>query len=327
MIAIKVLLEAQKGILKTKGVRRRIRCFFSENNIEAYAQLSSIIAPYHKPDEGFEVKTYCGKFEDSIEEILRFLDGSFPLIFIDPKGWTGYPLDKIKPLFARPKCEVLVNFMYDHINRFAASTDENIVASLEPILGGPNWSQRLDPALTRGNAVEKLFRESLKKAGNFAFVVSTKIDKATVDRPHFFIAYGTKSREGLKVFRQIEYDALREHEKNRANAKEKLREEQSQMDDLFAGHQTQGGESTIDELVAEQKKLASTNLMVTLLKGEPLRFARVVDNLLQAHMVRETNVKDICIDLAIAGKIKMTWGGRNRKPNDDSVIEINVFSR
>ena len=104
-------------------------------------------------------------------------------------------------------------------------------------MGGPGWGNRLDPNLRRGPAVEKLFRDTLKAEGNFDFVISTKIDKMTAERPHFFIAYGTKSLDGLKTFRQTEYDALREHEKNRANVKEKKREEQSNMADLFAGHQ------------------------------------------------------------------------------------------
>src|SRR5258707_15511077 len=39
MIAISVLKDAQKQILDRTGNRRRIRCFFSESDPEAYAQL------------------------------------------------------------------------------------------------------------------------------------------------------------------------------------------------------------------------------------------------------------------------------------------------
>jgi three-Cys-motif partner protein len=111
MIAISVLQDAQKQYLERTGVRRRIRCFFSESNPEGFAQLEAAVGRFRKPDEGFEVKTYCGKFEDAVSEIQTFIGSSFPLIFIDPTGWAGYPFDKIKPLFARPKCEVLINFM------------------------------------------------------------------------------------------------------------------------------------------------------------------------------------------------------------------------
>jgi three-Cys-motif partner protein len=321
MIAIKVLQDAQKKIFEQDGKRRRIRCFFSEIDPEAFAQLQAAVATFHKPHEGFEVKTYRGKFEDAVSEIQGFIGNSFPLIFIDPTGWTGYPLEKIKPLFSRPKCEVLINFMYEFVNRFARSDDESTVESLDPILGGPGWRDRLDVSLPRGAAVEKLFRETLRLAGNFDFVISTKIDKATVERPHFFITYGTKSREGLKAFRETEYAALRAHERNRANAKEKKREGKANIGDLFAGHDAHVKEAAIDEIVDEQKTLASVDVMAMLSQHGPLTFANVVDRLLQAFMLRETNVKDICVELAEARKIENTWGGGNRKPRDPDMIK------
>jgi three-Cys-motif partner protein len=320
MIAISVLLDAQKQILHRH--RRQIRCFFSESNAEAFAQLQEAVAPFHKPDELFEIKTYHGKFEDAIPEIQAFIGTSFPLIFIDPTGWKGYPFDKIKPLFRRRKCEVVINFMYEFVNRFAHSEDEHIITSLDPILGGPGRINRLDPNIHRGLAVEKLFRETLKSVGNFDFVISTKIDKATAERPHFFITYGTKSPDGLKTFRQTEYDALREHVKNRANAKEKKREERSNTVDLFAGHHAELQEATIDEIIDEQKALASDELMAILTLNGPSHFSKVVVELLQAYMLRENNVKDICVDLAKASKIENTWGGGGRKPRDENMIKL-----
>lgn len=325
MIAISVLKDAQKRILERTGSRRRIRCFFSESNAEAFEQLEMTVAPFHSPVDGFEMKTYSGRFEDAVSEIQAFVGTSFPLIFIDPTGWTGYPFNKIKPLFARSKCEVLINFMYEFINRFAYSADENIIGSMAPILGGPDWPNRLDPKLPRGLAVERLFRETLKSVGNFNFVISTKIDKATVERPHFFITYGTKSQDGLKTFRQIEYQALREHVRSRVGAKERRREERSNTADLFPGYHAEVQEATIDIIVNEQKMLASANLLTILQQG-PLPFSDVVVRLLEAYMLRETNIKDICVDLAMMGKIEKTWGGGNRKPAEDSLIKLRTDS-
>jgi three-Cys-motif partner protein len=319
MIALAVLRDAQAQFMR-RGILRRIRCFFSENNTEAFEQLSEAVAPFHRPEEGFEIKAYCGEFEDAIQDIRTFIGNSFSLIFIDPTGWTGYSLPKIKSLLERPKCEALINFMYEFINRFSYSADEEIVASLAPILGGPGWVDRLDPNLGRGAAVEKLFRETLKAAGDFQFVVSTKIDKATAERPHFFITYGTKNSKGLKTFRDIEYAALREHERSRASARERRREERSRIADLFPGHHAGVQEATIDEIVEEQKALASTALLTLLAAQDTLRFSEVVVKLLQPYMLRETNIKDVCVDLAKAGKIENTWGGGNRKPRDKSQI-------
>jgi three-Cys-motif partner protein len=304
MIAITVLFDAQKQYRERTGVTRKIRCFFSEIDPKAVAQLEQAVAPFHRPAEGFDIKTYCGKFEDAVSEIQIFIGRSFPLIFIDPTGWKGYPFDKVKPLFARPKCEVLINFMYAFVQRFVHSDDEDTITSFNPILGGPGWRDRLDTRIDRGPAVEKLFRETLRSVGNFDFFVSAKIDKAITERPHFLIAYGTKSLEGLKVFRQTEYDALRQHEKNRANAGERMREERTNMPDLFAGYQAKVQEATIDDIVEGQMELASTELTTTLVKSGPRPFSSIVGSLLQSYMLRERNVKDICINLAKGGEIR-----------------------
>lgn len=188
MIAIQVLKDAQRRIEEQTKTRRKVRLFFSEKSPAAYQQMATAVAPFHRPDEGFEIKTFHGEFVDAVDEARRFIGSAFPLIFIDPTGWTEYPFTKIAPLFAFSRCEVLINFMYGHISRFLTHPDPKIIASLDPILGGPGWQGRLDPSLPPGPAVEKLFRDTLKTSGKFGYVVSTKIDKSTAERPHFFLA-------------------------------------------------------------------------------------------------------------------------------------------
>jgi three-Cys-motif partner protein len=324
MIAIDVLRDAQQKIQTQTGRRPKIRCFFSESNRQAYTRLASAISPFHRPAEDFEIKTYCGEFESAISEIQTFVDQSFPLIFIDPTGWTGYSLEKIAPLFDRPKCEVLINFMYDFVNRAASMSDVKTIASLDPILGGPGWEARLDLTLSRGRAVEKLFRDNLALAGNFCFVVSTKIDRPTADRPHFFIAYGTKSRDGLKTFRETEYNALKLNARDRADAKERKREGQSGSPDLFSGFEADVQVTTIDQIIDEQKALASQETLRILREFGPISFSRIWETLLRAYMLRVTNVKDICVDLARIGTIENTWGGGNRKPRDQDTIRLKL---
>lgn len=212
--------------------------------------------------------------------------------------------------------------MYEFINRFSASDDEDIVRSLEPILGGPGWRDRLDRSLSRGPAVAKLFRETLKAIGDFKYVVSTKIDKATAERPHFFITYATKSSEGMKTFRRIEYDALKEQVRYRATAKARKREEVSHIVDMFPAQETEVADPSIYQIVTEEKSAASDYLLDSLLREPEQRFDQVVTKILEAFVLRETDVKDICVMLAKSGQIANTWGGGNRKPKDRDAIRL-----
>jgi three-Cys-motif partner protein len=322
MIAIEVLKDAQQQVQAQIGKRPKVRCFLVENDPKAYSQLSAAVAPFNKPQDDFEIRTHRGDFEDTISAIQQFIGRSFPLIFIDPTGWTGYAFDKIRPLFDRAKCEVVINFMYDFVNRAASMSDPKTIASLDPILGGPGWEQRLDSSLSRGLAVEKLFRDTLSDAGGFDYVVSTKIDRTIQDRPHFFIAYATKSKDGLKEFRQTEYDALRVHVRDRATAKERKRVFKAGTLDLFAGMDADREEQSFEDFIEEQKTKASDELLVLLAKNGPMTFERVWTLLLETHLVRVTNVKDICLNLAKGCIIRNSWGGGNRKPRDEDTIEL-----
>ena len=41
-------------------------------------------------------------------------------------------------------------------------------------------------------------------------------------------------------------------------------------------------------------------------------------------MLRVTNVKDLCVELAKIGKIEQTWGGGTRKPSDQDAIKLKL---
>lgn len=319
-IAITLLKDAQQRITEETGRRPRVRCFFSEVEPAAFAQLHAAVVPFHQPEQGFEVKTYQGMFEHAVPEIRSFVGRSFALIFIDPTGWAGYPFDKLKSLFAPRMCEVLINFMYSFISRFVDAEDEGIVESLNPILGGPGWRSRLDPTLPRGEAVLKLFRASLKAAGEFEYVVATKIDKATEDRPHFFMAYGTKAYKGLTTFRDVEYLALRVHAANRAMAKGRKSEAKTGIQDMFTAHDAVVREASIDDDVAMEVMRAKA-LALTMLRDGPRKFSKLAGSLMENFMLRETNVKGLLVELSREGELQNIWRG-NSKPQQDEIIRL-----
>jgi three-Cys-motif partner protein len=73
MIAINVLKDAQRKIQVQTARRPKIRCFFSESNRQAYAKLAAAISSFHRPEQDFEIRTYCGDFENAISDIQTFI--------------------------------------------------------------------------------------------------------------------------------------------------------------------------------------------------------------------------------------------------------------
>jgi three-Cys-motif partner protein len=131
MIALRVLKEAHEYFLD-QGNPKEIRCLFVESKPKPFARLRDAVSPSNSTSQRFIVDTFHGEFTDAIPRALQLCSNSFALTFIDPTGWTGYSFDKTAPLLQRDRSEVIINFMYNHINRFAASSDPSIVAQFSP---------------------------------------------------------------------------------------------------------------------------------------------------------------------------------------------------
>lgn len=68
--------------------------------------------------------------------------------------------------------------------------------------------------------------------------------------------------------------------------------------------------------------MASQALLTILSHVKELKFSEILASLLQPYMLRETNIKDICVTLAKAGSIQNSWGTGNRKPRDEHLIML-----
>ncbi len=321
MIALEVLKDAQRHFAD-KGERRIIKCFFVEKEPVPYEKLCAAVLPHHDPDNDFHVATFGGQFEDAVRDVMDFIGRSFSLVFIDPTGWTGYPYDKIAPLLKHRPGEVLVNLMFGHASRFAASQRPEIIKTFDPVLGGPGWQNELDPSLSPSAALEHRFREVLKERGEFDYVLSTKIEQPLADRPHYFICYGTRHRKGVDVFRTVEHRALKGHEKHRGLAKRRKKSEREGTGDLFA-HVDMPDDYTIDLLVRDQRHSAQCWILNWLLDIGPARFDRLWAAALERFILRVTDMKDICVELAKAGKIEDAWTSTGKsKPHDAHIIRL-----
>ncbi|MBZ5759135.1 MULTISPECIES: three-Cys-motif partner protein TcmP [Rhizobium] len=322
MIAIQVLKDVQAKVRAT-GKRPIIRCFFVEENTGSFAKLQAAVAPHHDPANGFFIETFNGKFEDAVPQIQNTMANSFALTFIDPTGWTGYGFAKVKPIFEHSQGEVLLNFMYDFVSRFTASSDPTTLSSFDGILGA-NWKTRLDLSqLLREEALLTLFREQFWKAGNFKYVLNTPIEKIS-DRTHFHIVYGTRSVEGLAAYRQVEYQALKGHGMRRAAAREINRENRTGQPDLFGPDISASlAGLSIDAQISDIKEDAKGWLRDQL-PSCPKPFSEIWPMMLDQYMLRKTDAKQICAELGRSGIIKETWrlkNPRRKVPDEEDSIE------
>jgi three-Cys-motif partner protein len=299
LIALNKLRQVRDGLAKV-GRNPRIRCLFIEKDREAFLALRRAIGGV----SDLEVAVLHGEFERLIPDVLRFVGGSFSLVFIDPTGWTGFGLRKIAPILQHRPGEVLVNFMFDHINRFLKDDiDPSIAKSFDELLGGPGWDAALKAGGRREDAIVELYRERMRTAGGFKHVTSTRILKPTADRAYFYLAYGTRHVKGLQEFRGVEKVAVEEQESVRLAAKQVRRVEQTGQPELFPAGALVAGPPSFEEERAAHLTAATSRLRLLLRSKKRFRYDDAVGVLLETPLVWESDVRQILKDMRSAGEL------------------------
>jgi three-Cys-motif partner protein len=303
-----------------KGKAVTFRCLFVEKDSRAFAELSSTVKSI--ADVTIDVKN--GEFEDHIEDVIKFVGRSFSLVFIDPTGWTGFPLEKITPLL-QLKGEVLINFMSDFITRFIDDPRPNIAQGFDELFGAAwydEWRALHDAGMTREAAAIRVYTERLKKAGNYAFVTSTRILKPASDRAYFYLIYATRHRKGVQEFRAVEKSAVEVQERLRKDVKYQATVSRTGQPSFF-------GAAVLDTAVAtyeDERKIQldrAYSILVKLLKSRPngTKFEDLIGPVLETPLTWESDLKKWLLQLKSEGKIDIAgMKPRERTPKIGHVI-------
>ena len=214
-----------------------LACIFLESNKAAFSQLSD----FASRQSDVEVIPLNAEFEHSIQELVSIIKskkkGWFPFIFIDPKGWKGFSMETIEPLIQLKPCEVLVNFMTGHIQRFIQDERDGLKASFRRLYGDDSYERRIEglEGKEREEAMVFAYADRLATVGNYPFVSVTIVLHPTKDRTHFHLIYASRDLKGIEVFKQAERKALQLSETVRSDAKRRARELSTGQLELFSG--------------------------------------------------------------------------------------------
>ena len=192
MIALNALNGVQSGLRK-RGKKTRVRCLFIEKDPKIHADLEQAVKGLEFQD--ISVRTLCGEFEQLIPEIIKFIGSTFSLVFIDPTGWGGFALEKIRPLLQK-RGEVPINFMFDYINRFVSNPRPETAHDYDPLYGDSAWYNEYSDLVAHGasreDAVLGVYKQRVRAAGAFPHITSTRIKKPLHDRAYFHLVYATR---------------------------------------------------------------------------------------------------------------------------------------
>jgi three-Cys-motif partner protein len=310
-IATDVLLKVQKGLKDDRSKTVNFRCLFIEKSQRAYKDLETAVANLNADN----MSIINGSFEDSVNHIYDFCKGTFSLIFIDPTGWQGFAMERIRPLLSL-RGEVLINFMSDFITRFIDDPRPEIAGTFDELFGPKwhsEWKTLYDDGLSREAAAIEVYTSRLKQAGNFKYVTSTRILKPTSDRSYFYLIYATEHWKGIQEFRAVEKKAVDEQERVRDAAKIVAKIENTGQGDLLGTNIVEGNVMPYAQERKKQLQRGYGRLLVEL-KAQPvgIKYEVLLGAVLETPLVWESDLKDWLIELKNNGAI-LTPDFKNRQ--------------
>ena len=260
-----------------------------------------------------------GAFEENIDRILNEVGSAFAFFFVDPTGWTGFAMDNLRPILKRARGEVMINFMYDHINRFLNFQSASNEESLDRCFGTNDW-RAFRETENREMDLVNLYVNQVRKTGEFAYATSTRILKPLHDRSYFHLIYATRNPKGIEKFRDVEKQVVSEQETVRERAKREHREEKSGQGELDFFSDTASPE--FQEERCQQLFKANTKIVTQLAAG-PVRYEILLPRVLELPLVWKTDLNKILVEGHRSGRFLIEGlGPRERTPKLGCTIRI-----
>lgn len=269
----------------------KIRVFLLEVDKEAYERLHAFV----KQQSDMEIMTLNLRLEDAVSEIVRFIkseNDTFPFILIDPKGWSGFDIEVIKPLLKLRPGEVLVNFMIEHIGRFVEWDRETNRNSFVRLFRSESYLAKivgLRPS-ERDDVIAQTYLETLKSVGGFEFGSMAVVLHPEHDRHFFYLPYVTRNPKGIEVFKDAEQRTMPAKEQLRLRASQRSRITRTSQRELF-GTDDSPNSTCFEELTVRYLTAARDALHEKLQVSKRLRYEDAWSHALQWPMVWDSDLK------------------------------------
>lgn len=206
VIALETLLDHSYG---PQMARREFLFLFNEADKPRYDRLVEVLdrlradrAPW---PANVKVQVVNAAFQETAQQIVdRLAEQKASLAptfaFVDPFGVKGLPLALLSQLVAFDKCEVLVYFDFNTVNRFG--TSGQIDRSLTDLFGTDRYREAAGlQAAERKRFFHDLYQNQLKSMCGFRYVQSFEMVNAR-DRTGYYLFFGTRSLTGLRVMKE-----------------------------------------------------------------------------------------------------------------------------
>lgn len=190
--------------------RTKLECVFTDKSASFCAELEEKLREV-APRSHYAI--HPGDFDALMTGVLdRVLHNTPSFVFVDPCGWTGFPMETIERILCRPRTEVLINFMFNAINRHVTADGVPVGPSFGNLYGF-NEAQLATfrdevAAVSRADRERRIldgYITALRKHAKYVWPFKLKF--VGKDRTYYYLIHATNEFLGMKVMKEIMFSA------------------------------------------------------------------------------------------------------------------------
>lgn len=161
-----VVLKAARD--HTYPLKAELVCIFVENDPERHTHLKNVLEELSSTlPSRIRWEAVHGKFDEHLTTALNLIEAQRKnlaptFVFIDPFGFSHTPFKTVAKVLGKGRCEVLVNFMYEEVNRFLSL--EEHAEDFDNLFGTTEWRsvRDLSGPSQRRKAIHDIYLRQLK---------------------------------------------------------------------------------------------------------------------------------------------------------------------
>ena len=273
------ILVAQEATELSERLHRKIQICVSEPDPASFDNLKAVIAFNSLP---VSPQVAPISFEKMLANnaVRKLYYSKYPsLFFIDPFGFKVNYRD-LETVMSFDRNELVVNFMFDYINRFIALP--NLETIFTTFYGCDDWKEATDMS---GNDREAylvgLYKRQLKKFSKYVFPYRISVYDA--DRTYYYLFHATNHIDGASIMKSC-YASLN-------NGKVEYVGKRSDNLYLFE--------------VAEIKTAEVASYLLFTFSGQRIRFTSIVEAIIEDTLFVEKDIRAALQELEKQGKVEI----------------------
>jgi three-Cys-motif partner protein len=304
-------LEQAAADWRQRGYAVDLRAFFVEKGKRSFGKLQE----YLQQRTGLvETVARHGEFGDRVPEIVRCLGNDPAFIFIDPTGFKGVAMKFIAPLTKARMRDVLINVMFNDINRFKDDPRQFLREQMRDFFG--LGDDTMPPGLAEDELLA-LYRRRLKENCGLTYAADLAVPHPTYQRTWFRLVIGGKHAEVLNVFRTVERKvAGGEAAGVRTIARQQAEEERSGQLALGLSSSSQHDRWYQRQNQKDQQR-AIAGLREMLRRTGRRTFSDVWPELLEEHHVTRSELTELVVREAKRGALRIEPERPRRRSIED----------